>query len=211
MVQQDKEWDFDRYDWITHDYDQSMRNTGRLRYDETLSRVAYMALTREGDLVLDIGTGTGNLAVQLLRRGCTVIGLDPSVRLLRMAVSKVTESAGYFQIVLCQAPFLQIPFRAQTFDAIVSTYSIHHISDDTKRLAMREMKRVLKSKGRIVIGDVIFRDAVDKGRALLEYPDMEDEYQPTLDTFPDMFKNEGFVVEMEQVADTVWVVCARLG
>ncbi len=72
------------------------------------------------------------------------------------------------------------------------------------------MKRTLKPNGQIIIGDVTFKDADDKTRALAEYPDLEDEYQPLLDTFPDMFENEGFDTEVEQVADTVWIVSVRL-
>ena len=73
-----------------------------------------------------------------------------------------------------------------------------------------EMKRVVKPEGRIVVGDVMFKDAADKARALAEYRDMEDEYQPTLDTFLAMFRDEGFTVETKQMADTVWIVMAEL-
>ncbi len=208
MVVQNKKWDFDRYDWI-QDYDERMRNTKHLRYDETLSRVLDRACIEDGDLALDIGTGTGNLAVKFLERGCKVIGLDPSVKLLKIAEQKAKEWKGRFQIRLCKDPFLKIPFPEQTFNVVASTFSIHHISEDKKRLSIREIKRVLKLDGQIIIGDVMFKDSSDKLRALAEYPDMEDEYQPMLDTFPKMFEDEGFNVEVEQLADTVWIVCAR--
>ncbi len=68
---------------------------------------------------------------------------------------------------------------------------------------------MLKLNGRIIIGDVMFKNAADKARALAEYPDLEDEYQPMLDIFPDMFEDEEFTVEIKQMADTVWIVCAK--
>lgn len=210
MARQDKKWDFDQYHWIK-DYDEGMRKTTRLRYDETLSRVLERASIKDDDKVLDIGTGTGNLAVKFLERGCQVIGIDPSVELLKLAELKVKEWKGRFQIRLCEDPFLQIPFPEQTFNIIASTYSIHHISDEVKRLSIQEMKRVLKPNGQVIIADVMFKDTADKLRALSEYSDMEDEYQPMLDTFPKMFEDEWFSVEVEQVADTVWIVCARFG
>lgn len=210
MARQDKKWDFDQYHWIK-DYDEGMRKTTRLRYDETLSRVLERASIKDDDKVLDIGTGTGNLAVKFLERGCQVIGIDPSVELLKLAELKVKEWKGHFQIRLCEDPFLQIPFPEQTFNIIASTYSIHHISDEVKRLSIQEMKRVLKPNGQVIIADVMFKDTADKLRALSEYSDMEDEYQPMLDTFPKMFEDEWFSVEVEQVADTVWIVCARFG
>ena len=208
MELQDKKWDFDQYEWI-QDYDERMRNTKRLRYDETLSRVLEKASVKDGDMVLDIGTGTGNLAVKFLERGCEVIGLDPSAKLLEIAEPKVMEWKGRFQVRLCEDPFLKITFPEQTFNLVASTYSVHHLSDDAKQLSVREMKRVLELDGQVIIGDVMFKDSSDKLRALAEYPDMEDEYQPMLDTFPKMFEDEGFSVEVEQVADTVWIVCAR--
>jgi len=208
MPEQEMKWNFDEYAWIEN-YDERMRNTKRLRYDETLSEVARKALAKEGDFVLDIGTGTGNLAIEFLKRGCQVVGLDPSAKMLEIAERKAIEWEGRFQIQLCKNPLLEIPFPDQTFDIVASTYTIHHITDDAKRLSIKEMKRVLKPNGRIIIGDVMFKNAADKARALAENPDLEDEYQPMLNTFPNMFEDEGFTVEVKQMADTVWIVCAK--
>ena len=208
MAEQEQRWNFDEYGWL-EDYDKRMRSKKRLRYSETLSEVVRKASAEEGDFVLDIGTGTGNLAVKFLEKGCQVIGLDPSAKMLKMAKRRVIEWGRRFQIRLCENPFLEIPFPDQTFDVVASTYSIHHITDDAKRLSVKEMRRMLKPTGRIAIGDVMFKDAADKAQALVEYPDLEDEYQPMLDTFPDMFEDEGFTVEIKQMADTVWIVCAE--
>ena len=209
MIEQEKKWDFDEYSWLDN-YDERMRSLDRLRYDETLSEVVRMSTVKEGDLILDIGTGTGNLAVKFLEEGCQIIGLDPSIKLLRMAEQKVERWGKRSDIRICENPFLEIPFFDNTFDVIASTYSIHHLTDDAKRLAVIEMKRVMRPDGVIIIGDVMFKDAADKVRALSEYPDMEDEYQPTLDTFLTMFVDEGFTVGIKQMADTVWIVRAEL-
>jgi len=208
MAEQVKKWDFDTYDWIG-EYDNRMQRIERLKYDETLKRVFDSAAAQKGDLVLDVGIGTGNLALIFLERGCRMVGLDPSSRMLQMAEDRLAEWKDQCSTQVCEDPFLAIPYPNDTFDVIVSTYSIHHLTDEQKRLAIREMKRVLKPSGRIVIGDIMFADSADKARALAQYPDMEDEYQSTLDVFPRMFENEGFDVEVEQVADTVYIVCAR--
>ena len=128
-----------------------------------------------------------------------------------MAEKKLEKWGERLDIRLCENPFLQIPFFDNTFDVVASTYSIHHLTDDVKQLAIVEMKRVMKPEGRIITGDVMFKDATDKARALAEYSDMEDEYQPTLDTFLTMFADEGFTIETKQMADTVWIVTAELG
>jgi len=209
MTKQEKQWNFDEYSWL-ESYDDRMRGTERLRYDDTLSEVARKASAKKGDLVLDVGTGTGNLAIKFLEKGCQVIGLDPSAKMLKMADRKMMKWKGKFQTQLCENPFLEIPFPDRTFDVVASTYSIHHLTDNAKRMSVREMKRVLKPSGTIIIGDVMFKNATDKARALAEYSDMEDEYQPLLDTFPNMFEDEGFEVGVEQMVDTVWIVCAKL-
>jgi len=207
MVEQTKKWDFDEYNWID-EYDNRMRRVKRLSYDETLSRVFEKAAANKGDIVLDVGVGTGNLAAKFLDIGCELIGLDPSNKMLEMAESRLNTWKERCTIQLCEDPFLEIPYPDKISNVIVSTFSIHHLHDDEKRLAIKEMKRVLKPTGVIVIGDMMFKDNEDKSRALNEYPDMEDEYQPTLDTFPNMFKDEGFTTEIEQVADTVYIVRA---
>ena len=205
-----KKWDFDTYDSIDR-YDYIMRNVKRLRYDNTLAAVARKAMIKKTDVVLDIGTGNGNLAELLLQNGCKVIGLDPSTKMIELAAPKLAQFDGRFNIDVCENPFLAIPYPNNSFDTVVSTFSIHHLPGHDKQLAITEMKRVLKNPGGlIVIGDVIFKDNEDKARALAQYHDMEDEYQPTLDTFPFMFENAGFAVEIEQVADTVYIVSASL-
>ena len=88
MVEQTKKWDFDEYNWID-EYDNRMRRVKRLSYDETLSRVFEKAAANKGDIVLDVGVGTGNLAAKFLDIGCELIGLDPSNKMLEMAESRL--------------------------------------------------------------------------------------------------------------------------
>lgn len=151
MIEQEKRWNFDEYVWI-EEYDERMRNKKRLRYNETLSEVVRKAHIKEDELVLDIGTGTGNLAIEFLQNGCKiVVGLDLSAKMLQIAERKAVQwkdqfqifcfpkKAGLaFQIQKCENPFLEIPFPDQTFDVVASTYSIHHITDDAKGLSIRE-------------------------------------------------------------------------
>ena len=71
-----KRWNFDTYSWLEA-YDQRMRNTKRLRYDDTLSEVARKATVKKGDLVLDIGTGNGVLMIAAAGLGARkVMGID---------------------------------------------------------------------------------------------------------------------------------------
>ncbi len=77
MREERKTWNFD--EWADH-YEEVVAANSQLyaRYDEVLDRVVEIADISAGKMVLDIGTGTGNLALRCLAGDATVIGLDPS-------------------------------------------------------------------------------------------------------------------------------------
>jgi len=204
-----KTWNFDEYDGLDR-YDRQMRASRRLCYEEALRRLPECAAAKPGDLVLDIGTGTGNSAEPFLALGCRVVGLDPSERMLKQAEAKEERWPGLFSVQHVDDPFLRIPFGDGTFDAVVSAYAIHHLDDEAKQRAVREMKRVLKPGGRIAIADTMFRDAAHKAETLKSDGEWEDEYQPLLNAFPGMFEAEGLAATLHQVGEFVWILIAQV-
>lgn len=203
-----KTWNFDDFDWLDR-YDERMRGLGRLCYEETLRRLPEYAGVKAGDRVLDIGTGTGNSAVPFLQRGCRVVGLDPSQRMLERGEAKAAGWAGRLVVQHVMDPFLTLPCDDGTFAAVVSAYAIHHLDDAAKRVAGGEIKRVLQPGGRIVVADTMFRDATHKAQALAAHQDLEDEYQPLLTTFPSLLEAAGLVVARHQIGELVWVLVAE--
>jgi len=109
---------------------------------------------------------------------------------------------------VCQNPFIEIPFADSSFDAVVSTYAFHHLSDQAKRKAIVEMKRVLRDGGRIAIGDVMFANQIALQQALATYEWLEQEYFVTIDTLAEMLAEEGLTMEAEQVSKVAWVIWA---
>ena len=101
------------------------------------------------DRVLDVATGTGMVAEELLRRyGCTVVGLDQSGAMLRRARAKLAGSpllAERLQLVEGEAEAL--PFRDAEFDHLTFTYLLRYVDDPTETL--RELARVVKPGGRV--------------------------------------------------------------
>jgi putative AdoMet-dependent methyltransferase len=203
-----KTWDFDTYDWLDT-YDEFMRASARLHYDEVLRMLPAVADARPGEDVLDIGVGTGNSAAPFLDVGCTVLGIDPSERMLQKAEEKISGYAGRFCVRRMADPFLHLPLDDKGFDIVVAAYAIHHIDDVAKREAVTGMGASLRPGGRIVIADTMFRDHAHKEEALMQHVGMEDEYQPLLCTFPAMFEAVGLRVTLTQVGELVWVVVAR--
>ena len=96
-----------------------------------------------GDRVLDVATGTGMVAEELVRRyGCRVVGLDQSEDMLRVARSR----AGVFEdLVVGRAEHL--PFPDASFDHLTFTYLLRYVDDPAA--VMRELARVVKPGGRI--------------------------------------------------------------
>ena len=92
---------------------------------------------------LDVACGTGDMAIELMKRGCSVAGIDLSEEMLTIARRK-TASAN-FQLANAEA----LPFDDATFDAVTSAFGIRNFVHLDKGLA--EMARVLKSGGRMVI------------------------------------------------------------
>ncbi len=145
MREELKTWNFD--EWADR-YDEGVAADSPLyaRYGEVLDKVVEIADIFPGKIVLDIGTGTGNLVLRCLARDAAVIALDPSKRMLAKAREKVGDDprAEFHQV---DEPFLHIPYPDAYFDAVVSTYAFHHIPHRLKPASVREMVRVLKPGG----------------------------------------------------------------
>ncbi len=118
-------------------------------------RIAGLAQLQPGELVLDVGCGTGTLAMEALQRvGETgrVSGIDPSPQMIARA-SRKAERVGLaidFQVGVIE----QLSFPDQSFDAVLSTFMMHHLPDDLKRRGLAEIVRVLKPGGRLLVLDM---------------------------------------------------------
>ncbi len=179
------------------------------RYHDLLDLVVVRCRVTKGCWVLDIGTGTGELARRFAQnRGCTVLGLDPSAGMVEEARRKAAQGKwGDVEFQVAKAPFLEIPYADGAFDAIASTHAFHHIHERHKPVAVREMARVLKDGGRLAIGDPMFHDRAALEAALARWPDeLEEEYFAYLDTLPAMFRDAGLSFRVEQLSRINWVV-----
>jgi ubiquinone/menaquinone biosynthesis C-methylase UbiE len=105
-----------------------------------------------GENVLDVGCGTGSLALVAQERvGKTgsVHGIDPAPKQITRARAKATRRglAVDFQLGVVE----KLPFPDKTFNVVQSTFAIDHVPADLQRQGLKEIARVLKPGGRLFI------------------------------------------------------------
>lgn len=122
--------------------------------------IVDLAQFHAGETVLDVGCGTGTLALKAYARvGATpegstagrVSGIDPGPKQIARARSKA-KRAGFpidFQVGVIE----QLVFPDQSFDVVLSTFMMHVLPDDLKRQGLSEIARVLKPGGRLLVVD----------------------------------------------------------
>lgn len=101
--------------------------------------------------ILDVATGTGDLAIKMARRipGCTVTGIDLSEEMLRVGREK-TEKAGLAdRVSLMQADCLALPFKDGEFDCVTVAYGVRNFEKLARGYA--EMFRVLRPGGMLAV------------------------------------------------------------
>jgi demethylmenaquinone methyltransferase / 2-methoxy-6-polyprenyl-1,4-benzoquinol methylase len=96
-----------------------------------------------GDTVLDVATGTGTVAMELIRhKQCSVVGLDQSAEMLAVARERIPP-----EVELVHGDAERLPFEAASFDALTFTYLLRYVDDPGATLA--ELARVVKVGGAI--------------------------------------------------------------
>ena len=102
--------------------------------------------TGPGDVVLDVATGTGAVALELIRqKGCSVVGIDQSAEMLEEARRRIALAAASNDVRLVEGSAEELPFEDGAFDALTVTYLLRYVDDPRATLA--ELARVVRSGG----------------------------------------------------------------
>jgi demethylmenaquinone methyltransferase/2-methoxy-6-polyprenyl-1,4-benzoquinol methylase len=101
--------------------------------------------------VLDVATGTGDLAIEIARMtpGATVVGLDPSVQMLSIAQAKIAKRRLEDRISVVEGDAQALPFANCEMDAATIAFGIRNVPD--RMVGLRELARVVRPGGRIAV------------------------------------------------------------
>lgn len=118
-------------------------------------RAALVAQARiqPGESVLDIGCGTGTLTLLIKQTEpeAIVYGLDADPEILQIARKKFDQNEK--AILLQQGIATCLPYASETFDCVFASLLLHHLTREAKKLALKEIFRVLKPGGELHIAD----------------------------------------------------------
>jgi ubiquinone/menaquinone biosynthesis C-methylase UbiE len=131
-------------------------------------KLVGLARLSGGESVLDVGCGTGSLAMAAKHRvgaAGEVFGIDASPTMIVRATSKAGRAGvdARFQCAVAEA----LPFTDARFDAVLNTLMLHHLPRKARQQCAREIRRVLKPGGRALVVD--FAQAQDRRSFLAHF------------------------------------------
>lgn len=130
-------------------------------YKRILNEICSRVLKNKSKAVLDIGSGTGTLTMKLYEQGCQIRGQDFSEKMIELARARMPEAEFY------QGDFskgLVEELKQHRYDAIIATYSLHHLPDSQKIDFIKEILPLLRDGGCLYIGDIMFETRTELER-----------------------------------------------
>jgi len=140
-------------------------------YAQVLGEIVRLCAPQPGDLVVDMGTGTGELARLLVDEGCEVWGVDFSQKMLSEAEKKV-PGARWVQADLAAGWPAGLPDNVH---CVVSSYALHHFPLDEKVRLIALWSEHVGPGGAVIVGDISFSTAQERAAARRRWRELWDD------------------------------------
>jgi len=144
------------FDTIAPNYD-FLNHLLSLRRDFYWRKMAVRELKGVGGWILDIATGTGDVAIEIIQQNGyqkKVFGLDFSEPMIKRARQKILRKGFFQSIALSRGDAIDLPFRENTFSASIIAFGLRNIPN--KEQALSEMIRVIKRGGKVIVLEFTF-------------------------------------------------------
>lgn len=137
-------------DFLTPIYDPLLWLMREKRFKSDLIEQAQVSI---GSRILDVGCGTGTLAIMIkkLHPKTAVVGIDADPKILRLAQAKATKAG--LDLILDQGMSYELPYADNSFDRVLSSLFLHHLTTQDKLRTLLEVLRVLRPQGRFDVVD----------------------------------------------------------
>jgi ubiquinone/menaquinone biosynthesis C-methylase UbiE len=152
---------------------------------EKLNRLIPYFTVNAGDRVLDAGCGTGRLIPYLKKSAGSsgrIVEMDFAKKMLDIAKEKYR----HLEIFFVQSDARLIPFKENSFDAVICFALLPHVPD--KQITLREFKRILKPKKSLIIAHTMSREELNRFHKRVKGP-------VTQDLLPDEKEMESLFLE----------------
>lgn len=141
-----------------------------LSNEKQLNFIVNMSCIQEEEWVLDMGCGTGLLTRAIEQKTKRVVGLDLTRQMLEEAQLQSRKQGK--SILFLQGDGHQLPFLDGQFDCIMTRLTVHHFPQPLKIL--KELVRVLKPNGRLIISDIVANMDLQKQKKHNEIEQLRD-------------------------------------
>lgn len=209
---------------VENEFDSISKNSPIVHWDpdrgDIITTVGKKAIEllelKKDNVLLDMGTGRGRWAMEASPLCKRVIGIDISSNLLESA-RKLTEEKNISNITYFKGsfenPFEETDLEKFEINKLIAIYAMHHLTDDLKKVAVKNMLDLLKRPATIVIGDLIWSEPPEKYKDRWEevyYDEGESDFPASSEYLTSLFKEEGAVVEFIKIHPLVGLIKASI-
>lgn len=135
-----------------HRYDKGIRILTLGKIDKIYDRLVENI--DKGDIVLDIGCGTGLLSIRAINKGASVVGIDINPQMLEIAEKRVEQFDFQAELELIEMGVAEMDiFEDSSFDKVISCLCFSELPEYELEYTLKQTRRILKEDGLLILGD----------------------------------------------------------
>jgi len=183
-------------------YDMGIRILTLGRLDKAYDRLT--SYIKSGQKGLDIGCGTGALTLRAALKGANVKGIDLNLQMLEIAQKRANKTNVKKNVEFCEMGAAELDSeKTENYDVVMSGLCFSELTEDELIYTMKEVKRILKPKGILLVADEVIPNRLSKKMSnwLIRFPlviitfILTQTTTKAVDNLPEMMEKAGFLIE----------------